>query len=408
MASFSYTALNHRGGSTQGILQADTEHQVSEQLLQQGLTPLAITRVSSTPTRPSKRASWRRWSTPRLSPSEQCQITQQLATLLEAALPLDDALAAVISQSGKRSTQTVMNLVRARINEGLSLAQALAEQPRSFSSDYIASISAGEQSGQLANVLLRLASYTQQLQATHKRIQLALIYPAMILLVAVALVTLLLTYVVPQVIDVILNMNQSLPLLTRWLIDISGFIQQQGIHLLLALLVLLGTLRLGLQHPGIRLQLHRWLLKLPLIGGFLQLFYAARFSKTLALLTASGVPILEAMGGAREVVGNLWLQQHLNAAREQIRQGASVFHALQQRPILPPIALHLVASGESSSNLDGMLDKSADQLEQQLQHKLGLTLALLEPLIMILMGGLVLAIVMAILMPIFEMNQLIA
>ena len=121
-----------------------------------------------------------------------------------------------------------------------------------------------------------------------------------------------------------------------------------------------------------------------------------------------GVPILEAIGGAREVVGNLWLQQHLNAAREQIREGTSVFQALQQRPILPPIALHLVASGESSSNLDGMLDKSADQLEQQLQHKLGLTLALLEPLIMVLMGGLVLAIVMAILIPIFEMNHLIA
>jgi general secretion pathway protein F len=256
-------------------------------------------------------------------------------------------------------------------------------------------------------VLERLATYTEQVQATHSRIQLALLYPSMIMLVALGVLVLLLTYVVPQVIEVIINMDQELPALTIGLISVSGFIKTKGVYLLLFGLLALVVVNFALKKPKIQMTVHRILLKTPLIGPYLAIFNAARFSKTLALLTASGVPIVDAFKGAQAVVGNLYLRQHINAAGLSIREGSSIFLALKERPILPPIALHLVASGETSGRLAQMLDQAANQLDTQLQRSISVALSLIEPLMMLVMGGLVLVIVMAILLPIFDMNQMI-
>ena len=409
MASYSYQALDQNGRTQKGLIQAETERQLVEQLQNKGLVPLAFERQQSASeaqkTQPTTVA--KSLFVKRLSNADLCQITQQLSTLLQASLPLDDALKAVIEQSHKNVIKTVLNQILAHVNEGLALAQALAHHPKSFPAAYVATVAAGEQSGNLAKVLERLATYTEQVQATQSRIQLALLYPSMIMLVALGVLVLLLTYVVPQVIEVIINMDQKLPALTIGLISVSGFIKTKGVYLLLFGLLALVVVNFALKKPKIQMTVHRILLKTPLIGPYLAIFNAARFSKTLALLTASGVPIVDAFKGAQAVVGNLYLRQHINAAGLSIREGSSIFLALKERPVLPPIALHLVASGETSGRLAQMLDQAANQLDTQLQRSISVALSLIEPLMMLVMGGLVLVIVMAILLPIFDMNQMV-
>lgn len=409
MASYSYQALDQNGRTHKGLMQAETQRQLVEQLQAKGLVPLELKRQQTDTNIPdaNPKSLAKRLFTKRLSNADLCQITQQLSTLLQASLPLDDALKAVIEQTHKNVIKAILNQVLAHVNEGLALAQALAHHPKSFPNAYVATVAAGEQSGHLAQVLERLASYTEQVQATQSRIQLALLYPSMIMLVALGVLVLLLTYVVPQVIEVIINMNQELPALTLGLIAVSGFIKTKGLYLLLFGLGLLLLINRALKKTNIRITVHRLLLKAPLIGPYLATFNAARFSKTLALLTASGVPIVEAFKGAQAVVGNLHLRQHIIAAGVSIREGSSIFLALKERPILPPIALHLVASGETSGRLAQMLDQAADQLDTQLQRSIGVALSLIEPLMMLVMGGLVLVIVMAILLPIFDMNQMV-
>jgi general secretion pathway protein F len=409
MASYSYQALDQNGRTQNGLIQAETERQVVEKLQVKGLTPLAFERQKSASeaqdTHP--KAVVNSVFVKRLSNADLCQITQQLSTLLQASLPLDDSLKAVIEQSQKNVIKTVLNQILTHVSEGLALAQALTHHPKSFPAAYVATVAAGEQSGNLAKVLERLATYTEQVQATQSRIQLALLYPSMIMLVALGVLVLLLTYVVPQVIEVIINMDQELPALTIGLISVSGFIKTKGVYLLLFGLLALVVVNFALKKPKIQMTVHRILLKTPLIGPYLAIFNAARFSKTLALLTASGVPIVDAFKGAQAVVGNLYLRQHINSAGLSIREGSSIFLALKERPILPPIALHLVASGETSGRLAQMLDQAANQLDTQLQRSISVALSLIEPLMMLVMGGLVLVIVMAILLPIFDMNQMI-
>jgi len=409
MASYSYQALDQNGRTQTGLIQADTERQVVDQLQAKGLVPLVFERQQSASEaqKTHSKTVAKSLFVKRLSNSDLCQITQQLSTLLQASLPLDDALKAVIEQSHKNVIKTVLSQILAHVNEGLALAQALAHHPKSFPAAYVATVAAGEQSGNLAKVLERLASYTEQVQATQSRIQLALLYPSMIMLVALGVLVLLLTYVVPQVIEVIINMDQELPALTIGLISVSGFIKTKGVYLLLFGLLALVGVNYALKNPKIQMTVHRILLKTPLIGPYLAIFNAARFSKTLALLTASGVPIVDAFKGAQAVVGNLYLRQHINAAGLSIREGSSIFLALKERPILPPIALHLVASGETSGRLAQMLDQAANQLDTQLQRSISVALSLIEPLMMLVMGGLVLVIVMAILLPIFDMNQMV-
>jgi general secretion pathway protein F len=409
MASYSYQALDQNGRTQHGIIQAETERQVVEKLQVKGLVPLAfeLQQSASEAQDTHPKSVVNSVFVKRLSNADLCQITQQLSTLLQASLPLDDALKAVIEQSQKNVIKTVLNQILTHVSEGLALAQALTHHPKSFPAAYVATVAAGEQSGNLAKVLERLATYTEQVQATQSRIQLALLYPSMIMLVALGVLVLLLTYVVPQVIEVIINMDQELPALTIGLISVSGFIKTKGVYLLLFGLLALVVVNFALKKPKIQMTVHRILLKTPLIGPYLAIFNAARFSKTLALLTASGVPIVDAFKGAQAVVGNLYLRQHINAAGLSIREGSSIFLALKERPILPPIALHLVASGETSGRLAQMLDQAANQLDTQLQRSISVALSLIEPLMMLVMGGLVLVIVMAILLPIFDMNQMI-
>ena len=409
MASYQYQALDSASRTKHGVLQADAERQVADQLQAKGLVPLLLERHSQPvspaqkPTHKKNRVLFAR----RLTNSDLCLVTQQLATLLEASLPLDDALKAIIEQSHKKVVKATLSQVLSQVTEGLSLAQALAFHPKSFPEAYIATVAAGEQSGHLAQVLMRLSSYTQQVQETQSRIQLALLYPSIIMLVALGVLTLLLTYVVPQVIEVIVNMDQKLPTLTVGLIAVSNFLKNQGMYLLLAGLIALAALNLVLKQHHLRLKIHKGLLKLPILGPYLAIFNAARFSKTLALLTSSGVPIVEAFEGAQAVVNNLFIRQQIIKAGLVIREGSSIFLALKPRSILPPIALHLVASGETSGRLAQMLDQAADQLDTQLQRSIGIALSLIEPLMMLVMGGLVLVIVMAILLPIFDMNQMV-
>jgi general secretion pathway protein F len=272
---------------------------------------------------------------------------------------------------------------------------------------YRATVAAGEQSGHLDVVLERLADYTESRQQLRQKIQLALFYPALLTLLAISVVVLLLTYVVPQVVQVFQNIGQELPILTRGLIALSDFMRTYG----LALLVLLGLAGAGigwlLRKPGPLRQWHAILLRLPLVSRLTRGLNTARFARTFSILLASGVPVLEALRIAAEVIGNLPMRDAVEAAARKVREGTSIFSALDKSGYFPPMTLHLIASGEASGKLEDMLERAATSQEREIEVMVATLLGLFEPLLIVVMGGLVLIIVLAILLPIFDLNQLV-
>jgi general secretion pathway protein F len=300
-----------------------------------------------------------------------------------------------------------MLAVRSRVVEGHSLAAGFADFPSSFSDLYRATVAAGEQSGHLDLVLDRLADYTEQRQVTRQKIQLALFYPALLTTMAVVVTVGLLVYVVPEVVRVFQDVGQELPALTRGLIATSDFLRSSGPFLLLALLVGGVGARYALRVPAVRLAFDRSVLSLPLVGRLARGINTARFARTFSILTASGVEVLEGLRIAAQVVSNQPMRQAVDEAASRVREGASLHGSLQVSRLFPPMTLSLLASGESSGNLDGMLERAATQQEREVETLIAALLGLFEPLLILLMGGVVLTIVLAVLLPIFDLNQLV-
>jgi general secretion pathway protein F len=297
--------------------------------------------------------------------------------------------------------------VRARVLEGQSLSHGLAAFPGSFPQIYRALIEAGEQSGRLGDVLERLADYTENRESLRDKVMLAFIYPAIVTVVAFAVVGLLLVYVVPQVTRVFANLGQTLPLVTRILIAMSDFARASGAFWLAGLVVAFVAGRLLLRDEARRRRWHGWLLRLPLAGRLIRGVNAARFADTLGLLTASGVPLLASLQSAAAVVTNLPMRAAVEEAVRRVREGESLAPALGAAKLFPPLVIHLIASGEATGRLDTMLARAAEAQSRELENWIrGLT-ALLEPLLILAMGAIVLFVVVAILLPIFEMNQLV-
>jgi general secretion pathway protein F len=397
MPAFDYTALDQAGRTRKGSLEGDTARQIRQQLRDRGLIPISLEPAA---TRQRRRRG-------RLSAAELALLTRQLATLLRAGLAVEESLQAVSRQSERHKTQSLLLAVRARVLEGHSLADSLAEFPGAFPDLYRATVSAGEQSGHLDLVLERLADYTEARQYLRQKTLMALFYPLLLSAVAVLVVLGLLTYVVPQVVQVFANMQQQLPWLTRALIAISDFLRAWGGWLLAGLLVLGLGLRGWLKKPGPRYAFHRLRLRLPLVARLERGVNVARFTRTLSILNASGVPLLEALRITAQVLPNLPMRAAVVAAAERVREGSSLHGALEQSGLFPPMALYLIASGEASGKLEAMLERAAINQERELETLTGIILGLFEPLLILLMGGLVLIIVLAVLMPVFELNQLI-
>lgn len=404
MPAFEYTALDARGRERNGVIEGETARAARSLLRERGLVPTGIEAVTETgSSRRGLRPS--RWQT--LNATETALVTRQLATLISAGLPVDACLSAVIRQADNARIRRILTAVRARVLEGQTLAQGLAAFPRAFSDLYRATIAAGEESGHLDTVLDRLADYTENRQATGQRMQMALFYPALLTLMAVAVVVALVTYVVPQVVQVFDQMDQTLPLLTRILIAISDFLRHQWPWLIAALAAATLTLRWLLARPGPRERWARLILRLPLLGRLIRGFNAARFARTLSILSAAGVPMLRAMKISAEVLSSPPMRQAVVTATDRVREGEGIAHSLERSRLFPPMVIQLIAAGEQSGSIDRMLQRAAEQQERELDTLISGLLGLFEPLLIVIMGMVVLVIVLAILVPIFDLNQMI-
>lgn len=422
MAAYHYVALDPSGRQKKGVDEGDTARHVREQLRDRGWTPLEVHEVlgkdrtlkasakitaSSSEGKKERVEQPKKLFNPSISIKELALLTRQLATLTRAALPLDESLGIIVKQTSKDRVKKVMTSIRAQVVEGQSLAQAMSNFPRVFKQDYVATVRAGEQSGDLAGVLDRLADYTENGQKIRQTVSNAMLYPLILCTVAIMVVVMMLTYVVPQVIEVFEGIDQELPLLTRILISASDFLQVYGFVLLIVLVMVAALLRWILHKPAPKLWWHKLLLNMPLVGQWLKISNCAVFCRTQATLLASGVPMLEAMKISSQVLSNIPMQTSIEQASSRIREGASLSYALTKTEYFPPMTLHLIASGEASGALGEMLFKAAENQERDLESWIGTFLAILEPVLILLMGGLVMTIVLAIMMPIFELNQMV-
>ena len=403
MAAFEYRALNAKGREVGGTLEADTPKMARQQLRERGLAPLSVNTVSESGGQRKLSFGLRRG----MSATDLALVTRQLATLLGAALPLEEALDAVARQSESPQVTRVMKTVRAKVREGHSLAQGLAAFPGAFPELYRATVAAGEESGHLELVLERLADYTERRQEMRQKVTLALFYPTLLTIVALAIVAGLLTYVVPQVVAVFQNTGQELPGLTQGMIAVSDFARASGVWVLAGIALTVILFRLGMRRPGFRETVHRFYLRLPLIGRLIRGMNTARFARTFSILSASGVAVLDAMRIGAEVMANLPMRQAVETAATKVREGAGIGQALGDSDQFPPMTLQLIASGESSGRLEKMLDRAAAHQERELETVISAVLGLFEPVLILIMGGVVLMIVVAVLLPIFELNQLV-
>jgi general secretion pathway protein F len=404
MAAYEYLAMCSAGRKSGGVIEADSERQVRQLLRERQLVPLKVTATQRRrvrgegPARPSGGG---------LNSAELALLTRQLATLVQAALPLEETLAAVAAQCEKQRIKSMLLAVRARVLEGYSLASALGGYPKAFPQLYRATVAAGERSGHLGQVLLKLADYTEARQAARQQIQLAMLYPSILMVAAFSIVGFLLGFVVPDVVQVFIDSGQTLPLLTRGLIASSALLRDYGLPVLGLLGLLVLATRVALRQPRHRERWHATLLQLPLIGRLLRASDCTRFVSTLAILGRSGVPLVDALEIACEVVANEQIRTGLKDIARGVREGVSLTRALELNGSFPPMMLYMIASGERSGELDNMLERAARQQEEQLANRIALLVGLFEPAMLVFMGASVLIIVLAILMPILSLNQLI-
>ena len=405
MTAYRYQALDPGGKLVKGVLEGDSERQVRGQLRTQKLRPVEVS-VANRQAEGKRRTGWS-FLQPRISVAELALVTRQLATLVQSNLPLDECLQAAAEQSRKGRTQGLLLQVRSRVAEGHTLAYAMGEFPLVFNEMYRAMVNAGEHAGFLGPVLAQLADYNEQRQYTAQKLKMAMIYPFILIAVALAVVVALMIFVVPELIGIFAHTNRELPLLTRGLIVASDFSRDYALWVLLAAVVLVFALRRWLRHPQRRRRWHALLLRIP---GFSRLVIAmdtARFASTLSILMASGVPLLESLRIAGQVLTNLLLREDSARVAERVQEGSSLHRALRESGRFPPMMVHMVASGEASGELETMLARSASNQERELEMTLGTMMSLLEPLLVVFMGGMVLLIVMAILLPIFDLNTMV-
>ena len=413
MAAYEYLALDERGREKKGVLEADTARLARQLLRQQSLTPLQVDETSGRDRSKSGRKAGKggAGSVPTfrggIKTNDLALLTRQIATLSAAGTPLEESLSAVSRQTEKPRIKSLLLSVRAKVMEGHTFASALSDYPKVFPEIYQATVSAGEQSGHLDAVLERLADYTEERQAANATVKKALIYPSVLIIASILIVSFLLAYVVPQVVQVFEGMNQELPALTTAMLATSAFVRQWGLAIAGVVIVAVILYQRAMKGEGFKTRVHSLMLKLPLFKRLIRGFNTAQFARTLSILAASGVPVLEALDIGAQVITNRPMRKAVDTAAAQVREGSTLSSALDRTGYFPPMLLHLVASGESSGQLDSMLEKAATHQERELNSLMAVFLGLFEPVVILIMGGVVLTIVLGILLPIFEMNQLV-
>jgi general secretion pathway protein F len=397
MSAFRYQALTKSGHTTKGIIKADSAHQARQFLRDRGLIP--------THTSPFANQKVRRNMT--VSAANLSLLTRQLATLIAAGIPVDESLTGVSEQTEKTVISELIIAVRNKLLEGYSLAQAMNEFPYAFPELYRATVGAGEQSGRLDIVLEKLADYTENQQTTRQKIQQALIYPLLMVIVSTTIISFLLTFVVPKIIEVFTSSGQSLPRMTQLLIIISNAIKTYGGHAFFISLIAIIAFRYSLKTIAIRTKWHAWLLRLPICAYLVRSTNVARYIHTFGILFTAGVSVLETMRVSASVVDNLVMRSAFDTAAIKVREGIAIGNALKSSGFLSPMTIHLISSGEKSGQIASMMERAALHMDTEVKQLIDTALALLEPLVILFMGGVVLFIVLATLLPIFSMEQLV-
>ena len=413
MAAFRYAAADANGKEQTGVLEADSARLARQMLRARGLLPLKVDPVVAEAQKRALSLSIGRG----LSQTELAVITRQLASLLGAQLPVADALSVMVEQSEKQSVRELMAAIRTDVLGGSSLSKALERHPRQFPDIYRALIAAGEESGRLGTVLQSLADYIEERARLQQKITLAFVYPAIVTLVALAVVVGLLTYVVPQVVQVFAQTRQALPFLTRALIATSNFVRSYGWIVAVVIAVVVFLWHRSLRIETVRLRWDKRVLGMPVVGVLSRTINTARFASTLSILVGSGVPMLRSLQAASETVTNMAMRLRVTDALQRVREGFSLARALrvdaaeERAPgkvkMFPPVLIHLIASGEATGKLPEMLGRAADIHAREAERRALFFTSLLEPVLILSMGVIVMLIVLAVLLPIIEINDLV-
>ena len=398
MAAFRWEAVDAQGRVTQGVLQAESARAARDQLRAEGLTPTAVAAAAA-------RAD--SLQSTRLPATLVTLTTRQLATLVQSGMPLDQALSAVAEQADDARARKIVAAVRTHVAAGEALPTALARYPRTFSALYRGLVGAGAETGRLADVLARLADYLEAREALRQKVVLALIYPAIVTVIAFAVIAVLLAYVVPQVVSVYQQSRQTLPWLTQALIATSAFFRTTGWLWLGLVVAAAAAFFLANRSVSFRARWHAWVLRVPVVGKLARSLDSARFASTLAILVGSGAPLLRSLDAASDVVRMLPLRRAAQSAAALVREGVTLSRALKEQAEFPPVLIHLVANGESTGRLGPMLQRAAEELERDAERRLAWLAALLQPALIVVMGAIVLVLVLAVMLPIVSMNQLI-
>ncbi len=397
-SAFRWEAVDAQGRVRQGVLEAASPRAARDHLRAEGLTPTAVAEATA-------RADT--LQSTRLPAPLVTLTTRQLATLVQSGMPLDHALAAVAEQADDVRAANIVAALRTHVASGEALPTALARYPRTFSPLYRGLVGAGAETGRLADVLARLADYLEAREALRQKVVLALIYPAIVTVIAFSVIAVLLVYVVPQVVSVYQQSRQTLPWLTQALIATSAFFRATGWIWLALVVIVAAAFALANRRPSFRARWHAWLLRTPVMGKLARSLDSARFASTLAILVGSGAPLLRSLDAASDVVRMIPLHRAAQAAAALVREGVTLSRALREQAQFPPVLIHLVGSGEGSGRLAPMLVRAADELERDAERRLAWLAALLQPALIVVMGAIVLVLVLAVMLPIVSMNQLI-
>lgn len=401
MPAYRFQAAHPSGKFERGILDADSPRQARALIRERGLTPLQVETLEN------RQGSGSIVIGGRLRDADLALCTRQLASLLSARLPLERALNAVVEQAESARVRERFAAVRSDVVGGQTLSQALAKYPRDFPETYRALVGAGEHSGDLARVMSKLADYVESRTTLVSKVKMAFTYPAIVTLVALAVIIALLTYVVPQVVGVFNQTRQQLPMLTVILIKVSDFVRDYGWIVLAVLVAGFLAFRQTLKAPTARLAFHRRLLGMPLFGRLIRGINTARFASTLGILTGSGVPLVRALDAGAATLGNEALKANVLDALARVREGVPLSRALGAGKQFPPMLIHMIASGEATGELAEMLERAAQTMSQEVERRTLTLTTLLEPILILIMGAIVLMIVLAVLLPIIEINQLV-
>lgn len=410
MAAFEYTAINAAGKTVKGVLEGDNQRQVRQQLREKSLTPLVVKNTVAAKSSSDKKSSWFNFNQRRIQISnlDLTLITRQLATLVKSGMTIERALYSIANQSKKSNVKRLLMAVRAKVLEGHSLAVGFGQFPAVFPEIFRSTIAAGEASGNLDQVLQRLADYMDRQHEMSKKLLQSLIYPLVLILVSVIVVSVLLAYVVPKVAMVFESSQATLPVMTRLVMTFSDLVQNYGIWLVAIIIVVAVLFRLWLNKRDNKIKWQQFLLRLPLWGKISRTANAAAFARTLGILVSSRVAVLDAMRIGSKVMSILPMRDAVTNAANSVKEGQSPSKALAQTNYFPGIMIHLMASGEASGTLSEMLISAADYQDMEVSAKISTLMSLLQPIIILCMGGAITAIMVAVLLPIAQMSNIVA